>query len=223
MAGPGRSFPFLHTKKPSSGWYTVIWKSAGSPLVSCMWSSMALSNSRGPRSRAVQGLLLTKGHLRRADLGHLCFLLASPWHPGVLSSYISPCADLFQLTPSPWITLAQTSLASWFIERNINIKCILINGKGRCHLTVYQQQLNDILMSLWKWQFMSPYLSMDIYIPRPVLLMTFSSSIYSQTESQVLLIIFLRQWSRFSFEIIFPHWNWLCKPMSKYKGDSQLK
>lgn len=78
-------------------------------------------------------------------------------------------------------------------------------------------------MSLWKWQFMSPYLSMDIYIPRPVPLMIFSSSIYSQTESQVLLIIFLRQWSRFSFEITFTHWNWLCKPMSKYKGDSQLK
>ena len=133
----------------------------------------------------------------------------STW-PWVLGSH---------LHKHPWLHV------SWFVGRSINIKCVWIHAKGRCHLIVYQQQLNDILMSLWKWQFMSPYLSMDIYIPRPVLLMTFSSSIYPQTESQMLLVIFLRQWSRFSFEIIFPQsfTHWLCKPMSKYKGDSQLK
>lgn len=133
----------------------------------------------------------------------------SSW-PWVLGSH---------LHKHPWLRV------SWFVGRSINIKCVWIHAKGRCHLIVYQQQLNDILMSLWKWQFMSPYLSMDIYIPRPVLLMIFSSSIYPQTESQMLLVIFLRQWSRFSFEIIFPQsfTHWLCKPMSKYKGDSQLK
>ena len=105
--------------KPSSGWYTVIWKSGW--LSSCelhaeqhgfvlLWS---------PGSRVVLGLSLTRGHLRRADLGHPFFSLTYPWHPGVSSSHVS----LLQFFSSwPWVLGSHLHKhpwphVSWQVER----------------------------------------------------------------------------------------------------------